>query len=160
MAEKPLQGRLLWRSVVTSERAAVSWAQASGEKEGVYAVDTWTNLAMSEGPRDTYREFIRNTRALSTWIVPLRGMSTDVAAEFDQEIDILFIDGDHSYEVVRADLEAWLPKVKDRGFVVLHDWGWAEGVRKAYREMVRPLEASDTYTLPNMYATRIRRART
>jgi predicted O-methyltransferase YrrM len=36
-------------------------------------------------------------------------------------IDLLFIDGDHSYEGCTADLENWYPKVLPGGHIVLHD---------------------------------------
>jgi predicted O-methyltransferase YrrM len=36
-------------------------------------------------------------------------------------IDLLFIDGDHTYEGVLRDIEAWTPHVKVGGFVAFHD---------------------------------------
>lgn len=39
----------------------------------------------------------------------------------DWPIDLLFIDGDHRYEAVKADVAAWLPKVIAGGLLVLHD---------------------------------------
>jgi predicted O-methyltransferase YrrM len=37
------------------------------------------------------------------------------------KLDLLFIDGDHSYEGVRADLKAYGSLVKPGGFILLHD---------------------------------------
>lgn len=37
------------------------------------------------------------------------------------EIDLLFIDGDHTYEGVKRDIEAWTPHVKLGGYVAFHD---------------------------------------
>jgi glycosyltransferase involved in cell wall biosynthesis/predicted O-methyltransferase YrrM len=121
----------------------------------VYAVDTWTNLAMSEGSKDTYQEFLKNTEPLREWIVPLRGFSHEVANSFSEKIDLLFIDGDHSYEAVQTDLKAWLPKVRDGGIVAFHDYSWAEGVRKAIREFVVPLQIEGGHHLDSIYWTRI-----
>ena len=36
----------------------------------------------------------------------------------DGAFDLVFLDGDHSYEATRADIEAWLPKVRPVGYFV------------------------------------------
>jgi len=122
----------------------------------LYCVDTWQNDAMSEGSRDTFDEFLENTRSLKGWITPLRGRSTEVASIFSKPIDLLFIDGDHSYEAVRSDLDVWLPKVKDGGVVVFHDYGWAAGVRQAVWELVCPIQSEGWHTLDITYWSRVR----
>ena len=124
-------------------------------KGRVYAVDTWTNSGMSEGPRDTYQEFLRNTTPLRDWIVPLRGYSTEVGSKFSGQIDLLFVDGDHSYEAVRADLETWLPKVKDGGMVLLYGYNWAQDVNRAVRELVVPIQIQGGRLVDRIYVTRI-----
>jgi predicted O-methyltransferase YrrM len=38
-----------------------------------------------------------------------------------RKLDLLFIDGDHSFEGVRADSEMYMPLVRSGGLVVFHD---------------------------------------
>lgn len=49
------------------------------------------------------------------------------------DIDLLIIDGDHSYRGVVRDLNAWLPFVKPGGAIFLHDYE-AEGTQFAGQE--------------------------
>ncbi len=46
--------------------------------------------------------------------------------EWNKEIDILLIDGDHSYEGVSADYKKFEPFVKDGGLILLHDVLWSQ----------------------------------
>ena len=59
------------------------------------------------------------------------GESTVVASIWKEPIDLLFIDGDHHYELVSADLKAWLPHVKLKGRVLFHDYDSHLGVTMA-----------------------------
>lgn len=40
----------------------------------------------------------------------------------DGALDFVFIDADHTYEAVRADLQAWFPKVRPGGLFSGHDY--------------------------------------
>jgi predicted O-methyltransferase YrrM len=115
----------------------------------LYCVDTWQNTAMSDGEQDTWIAFKRNTQNFKN-IFPLRGTSVQVAAEFQNKIDFLFLDGDHSYEGVKTDVDSWLPKVKSGGVVAMHDIGWAEGVQQVVREDVLP-RVVKSGRLPNLF---------
>lgn len=53
---------------------------------------------------------------------PIKGDSSDVAATWDGgNIDLLFVDGDHSYAGVMRDLTNWANLVAAGGLLVLHD---------------------------------------
>lgn len=49
--------------------------------------------------------------------------------------DFIFIDGDHSYEAVRADITNFLPLLAQGGTLAGHD-NWMTGVRQAIEELV------------------------
>lgn len=40
--------------------------------------------------------------------------------------NIVFIDGDHSYEGCRGDIEAWLPNLRSGGLLLIHDYNKEE----------------------------------
>ncbi len=132
-------------------------AGAASERRGILVcVDTWANEGMSEGPRDTYDELLANTERFRRWIRAFKGRSQDVARHAQAgAIDLLFVDGCHEYDAVITDLRDWLPKVRPHGWVALHDYGWAKGVRKAVEECVWPLETGVSYILPNLYAAQV-----
>jgi len=54
---------------------------------------------------------------------------------WDKEIDILHIDGDHSYETCKLDYENYYPFVKPGGFIFIHDVIHWQGVTKFWEEI-------------------------
>lgn len=123
-------------------------------KSGIcICIDTWNNNAMTEGNRDTWQEFQTNTACYKDYIVPVRGFSTIVVDKVGsrvESLDLLFIDGDHSYKGVKADWDAYKKFLKSGSIVVFHDWGWAEGVKRVVQKDVMPLVSSYD-KLPNMW---------
>jgi hypothetical protein len=80
--------------------------------------------------------------AIGRWTV-LKATSVQAASlVLDGSVDLVFIDADHSYEGVKADIEAWLPKVKVGGWIGGHDYKSPRfpGVERAVHERFDQVE--------------------
>lgn len=89
-----------------------------------FAVDTWRGDEHSGlyGPEVFERLHADNAPRYGRFSTLLRMTFDDAVSQFsDKTIDLLHIDGLHTYEAVRHDFETWLPKVADGGIVLLHD---------------------------------------
>ncbi len=65
-------------------------------------------------------------------------LSTDVASTWDLEkVDLVFVDGWHSYEAVLADTRAWAPHLSERGLICFDDFGNYPDVREGVIEGCR-----------------------
>ena len=64
----------------------------------------------------------------------LREKSWDAAKRFeDHSLDLVYIDGDHTYQGVVKDLASWFPKIRKGGMICGDDIGWP-GVKRAVDE--------------------------
>jgi len=67
-------------------------------------------------------------------MIPLASLEAVELINFE-ELDFCFIDGAHDYDSVKADILAWIPKVKPGGYLFCHDYGLFSGVTRAVDEM-------------------------
>jgi predicted O-methyltransferase YrrM len=106
-----------------------------GTRGRVYCIDTWMNDAMTEGSRDTFAQFTANTSRWSDIVTALRGSSLTVNLP-TVAMDLVFVDGDHSYEGATADIARFAPLVSGTGRLVLHDHRSKRGVTRALGELL------------------------
>jgi predicted O-methyltransferase YrrM len=113
--------------------ASTSFLSAAAVLKGghIHCVDTWDNVAMSHEPlQDTFASFQENTSRFRHLITCHRGLANDLAKQVPDGLDLLFLDGDHSYEAVKADLAHYVPKLKAHGILAMHDFSY-ESVSRA-----------------------------
>ncbi len=94
---------------------------ASFLKGHLHCIDTWKSDAMTEVGRDTFSEFLKNTYYYRRLITPHRGYAEDLTNETPDEVDFIFIDGDHTYEGAKQDIDNYAPKLCVGGTLALHD---------------------------------------
>ena len=147
------QGRALFDAAAAATGAGIiveigswkgrstTWLAAGARLAGqrVYAIDP--HRGSREDPTaDTLKEFRDNLarNGLTDAVEAMVMTSEEAAARIPRPIELLFIDGDHSYEGVRRDAELWLPRVMEGGTVMFHDVATAaySGPRRVVRRMV------------------------
>ena len=99
-------------------------AQACGAGTQCYGIDLWEgDVHMGRFDEALFNEISGYVAANfpSTATLVRKDFNAAVHDFADGSIDLLHIDGTHTYEAVRNDFETWLPKMSDRGVVLFHD---------------------------------------
>ena len=106
-----------------------------------YGVDTWEGDYHSGEYGEEVFEYVSsyNESNYSDFSYLIRSTFAETVKKFeDDSIDLLHIDGLHTYEAVSEDLKMWLPKVKDNGTILFHDTNERQrdfGVWKLWEEV-------------------------
>lgn len=93
-------------------------------KLNLLCVDSWSTDT-GWGLKKNVNAFPRAVEKLSEYpgATIIRASSIDAAkALLDESLDFVYIDADHSYDAVKADIAAWAPKVKKGGILSGHDY--------------------------------------
>lgn len=115
-----------WEHIVEDSHSEALAARAGAEK-------------MDRIHKRVSKAFAKEIKAGTVRIV--RDYSVPALTEFeDESISFAYVDGDHSYEGVRADLEALFPKMKPGGLIGFDDYHrrgwWGDGVLAAVHEFI------------------------
>ncbi len=108
--------------------------------------ETWYGGKDDHGQEQIHAVSSQETRRFApeiaaATVVLHRNPSAEPSADFpDEYFDWIYIDGNHLYEYVKADLELYLPMIKARGLILGDDYvpggWWKGGVMRAVDEFV------------------------
>jgi predicted O-methyltransferase YrrM len=95
----------------------------------IYCVDPWENgydsndAASYQYPMNIIESQFDELCGRYDNIKKIKKKSIDVVDEFkNKSLDMVYIDGKHTYEAVKEDIKLWLPKIKDNGYIAGHDY--------------------------------------
>ena len=126
-----LVGRLRPRVVVelgtysgSSFAAFCQALEAAGVDGRCYGIDLWEgDIHMGKFDDSLFREiseYVRERHPQTAELVR-EDFNQAVHRFADASVDLLHIDGTHTYEAVSNDFHTWLPKMSARGVVLFHD---------------------------------------
>lgn len=111
------------------EMIGVDLWEPQPENDGPEAYTGWDHQQHENRCRSNVRRYGYRARIY-------KERTTDAARHIpDKSLDFVFVDADHSERGCRADILAWLPKIKDTGWITGHDISWP-GVKKAVDDLV------------------------
>src|SRR5690606_11229810 len=98
----------------------------SGKVEHLTAVDTWLDADVEARFDESVGSWFASGAALK-----VKARSVAAAKHVpDGSLDFVYIDADHSYAGVRADIAAWRPKIRAGGIIAGHDYAYTSHARK------------------------------
>lgn len=107
------------------------------------AIDNWQGDAHAGGYDETTYEEVsaHNRQQYDGFSILLRSTFEEALPTFaDASVDLLHLDGLHTEEAVRHDVERWLPKLRPGGILLMHDVSVRSrgfGVWKVWEEVIR-----------------------
>jgi MMP 1-O-methyltransferase len=102
----------------------------AGQNVPIFAVDPHADYRFGE-----FKENIERA-GVADLVTPIASKSQDAANGFDRPIELLFVDGSHEYEDVKADFDQWVPKLVDGGTIAVHDTTLWEGPKRVVEDNI------------------------
>jgi MMP 1-O-methyltransferase len=91
--------------------------------------------------RQRFEQNIRDA-GLDGWVSVHQGRAEDICRGWKSPIDLLYLDGDHSWEAVQAAYNGWAPFLRQYGVIAIHSSLAQEkdhdGLRRLAREVIQP----------------------
>lgn len=120
----------------------------------LYSVDPWREFAadsyidIANAPQEVhdanFGEAVRRLEAFGERSRIVRETSSEAVVRFaDGRLDFVYLDAQHHYQAVKADIKTWFPKIRSGGILAGHDYvdgvfsSGVYGVKTAVDEFVR-----------------------
>lgn len=144
--------KLLWHLELKGNTAEIGCAEGFFSADilqwGIghhFMVDNWGTIPHISGDGNNPQEWHdknytdamnRVLPEFSERVTVLRGMSVEMTRYVpDNSVALVYVDCDHTYEGVKADIKAWYPKLITGGVMAFHDYeNTAYGVKPAVNE--------------------------
>lgn len=132
MAEELPDGAVCAEVGVANGTSAIFLAETMlnlGKKFHLYMIDN-----LEYGKWDQLRDILWNVSAagLGEWVEILPIDSLNASTRFpDVHFDFVFLDSSHLYELTKAEIRVWYPKIKEDGILGGHDYTTHEEVGRA-----------------------------
>jgi len=148
LKDKQLNG--FWAEIGVASGSYSEHLIRNGLLEKLYLIDPWKDYGDPNAERgdcygtqleqdERYNSVVRRFNAYGDRVSVLRKESLEAANDFeDGYFDFIYIDANHSYDFVKADINAWYPKLNVNGILAGHDYlvgrHGRDGVKKAVDE--------------------------
>lgn len=152
-------GSWMGASAIAMARSVRRWGGT------VTCVDTWAGELNDDGGSPAgksplmlltcARSMVEAGVNASVRLIP--AMTSDAARHWTLPIDFLYVDADHGYASVRADLESWVPFVTPGGVIAGDDYNHPRypGVKPAWDEFEQSRDLALTRSSPNEYGIQL-----
>ena len=142
---RELEPRVFVELGVKEGESYFSFCQSAAENKinvRCYGIDSWQgDIQTGALNPEIQREVTEYNWRYSSFSELKMMLFAEALAEFpDASIDLLHIDGTHTYAEVKGDFESWLPKLTPRGIILFHDViprDGGFGVWKLWEEIAR-----------------------
>jgi predicted O-methyltransferase YrrM len=126
-----MESRTNYLEVGTFDGISLSILAETFPQKSFYAVDAFKE---GFGTGNGHIEFFIDNCSRYSNIHLYKGTSQDILPTLDKKYDFIFIDGDHSYEIVKFDFEQALRLIEKGGIIAFDDYVMP-GVAKAINEV-------------------------
>jgi len=125
----------------------------------IFAVDVWGYTEEFKNYDEVkngtlYEIFLQNVKRanMEHFVVPIRGKSSEILKDIDETFDLIFIDGDHTFEGAYSDIDSAFSKKKRDGRILGHDADGITGVKAAVMKFAEDNRCSyEIYEPPTAY---------